>query len=177
MANLPVSGYSVTSEVVSLVFSSAHGLDVGDYISVRGVASAVNGQHFITAIPSSITASYVVSGASSQVATNTPSAYALTTTVNTNGRPAYMYKESEDTWYQISGKVNTSGNYTWTGTHLFEVPVTISDALNIQDGYIFIKNSASAVSASATGGGLLFVQDGALKFKGSSGTITTIANP
>lgn len=88
-----------------------------------------------------------------------------------------MYKESEDTWYQISGKVNTSGNYTWTGTHLFEVPVTISDALNIQDGYIFIKNSASAVSASATGGGLLFVQDGALKFKGSSGTITTIANP
>ena len=34
-----------------------------------------------------------------------------------------------------------------------------------------------ATPATPSGGGTLFVQGGALKFIGSSGTVTTIANP
>ena len=42
------------------------------------------------------------------------------------------------------------------------------------DGTIKISNSSEPSTPS--GGGVLYVQNGALKFKGSSGTVTTIAN-
>ncbi len=42
-------------------------------------------------------------------------------------------------------------------------------------GAIGIQNSASIPSANPTGGGVLYVQNGALKYRGSSGTVTTIA--
>ena len=41
---------------------------------------------------------------------------------------------------------------------------------------IGISNATTAPSSTPTGGGVLYCQAGALKFKGSSGTITTIAN-
>lgn len=41
-------------------------------------------------------------------------------------------------------------------------------------GIIFIAN-ATAPSSNPTGGGILYVESGALKYRGSSGTITTIA--
>ena len=44
------------------------------------------------------------------------------------------------------------------------------------DGVIFIKNSVAAPSANPTGGGILYVESGALKYRGSSGTVTTLAN-
>jgi hypothetical protein len=43
-------------------------------------------------------------------------------------------------------------------------------------GWFKLNNSAAApVTGSASGGGCLFVESGALKFRGSSGTLTTIA--
>ena len=39
-----------------------------------------------------------------------------------------------------------------------------------------IKISNSSTPSTPSGGGVLYVQNGALKFKGSSGTVTTIAN-
>ncbi|MEY4441028.1 MAG: Myxococcus phage Mx8 [Pseudomonadota bacterium] len=41
---------------------------------------------------------------------------------------------------------------------------------------LFIANSSSVPAANPSGGGFLYVQSGALKYRGSSGTITTIAN-
>ena len=168
MANIPVSGYSVIDDLVTLVFSSPHGVTAGTYISVRNVASNVNGQYFVNSVPLNNTITYEVSGIPNQAATNTPGAFILTTTINSTGKPAFIYDESADTWYQISGRVNTNANYTWTGTHLFQVPVTMEDIL-------VLSNLSASVSASPSGGGFLYVEDGALKFKGGSGTITTIA--
>jgi hypothetical protein len=37
-------------------------------------------------------------------------------------------------------------------------------------------SNGTAPSSTPTGGGILYVESGALKFKGSSGTVTTIAN-
>jgi hypothetical protein len=42
-------------------------------------------------------------------------------------------------------------------------------------GVIFIANSVAPTS-NPTGGGILYVQAGALKYRGSSGTVTTLAN-
>ena len=44
------------------------------------------------------------------------------------------------------------------------------------NGVIGIANTVSAPSTTPSGGGVLYVQAGALKYKGSSGTVTTIAN-
>lgn len=40
---------------------------------------------------------------------------------------------------------------------------------------IFIANATAVPSVNPTGGGILYVEGGALKYRGSSGTITTIA--
>lgn len=41
---------------------------------------------------------------------------------------------------------------------------------------LFIKNISSAPTSSVTGFGILYVQAGALKYRGTAGTVTTIAN-
>ncbi len=40
----------------------------------------------------------------------------------------------------------------------------------------FVADTASAPSTNPTGGGLIYVLNGALKYRGSSGTVTTLAN-
>lgn len=40
---------------------------------------------------------------------------------------------------------------------------------------VFIANATTVPTSNPTGGGILFVQSGALKYRGSSGTVTTIA--
>ena len=43
-------------------------------------------------------------------------------------------------------------------------------------GVLFLGNATTAPTTDPTGGGILYVEAGALKFRGSSGTVTTIAN-
>lgn len=50
----------------------------------------------------------------------------------------------------------------------------VSNESNLSTGNIGIANS-SAPSGNLTGGGILFVEAGALKFRGSSGTVTEVA--
>jgi hypothetical protein len=63
--------------------------------------------------------------------------------------------------------------------------VTISDAGNVGIGgasfgsgtvVMFIANATAVPSTNPSGGGVLYVEGGALKYRGSSGTVTTIAN-
>lgn len=51
----------------------------------------------------------------------------------------------------------------------------VDDGLTRLDGNLFLSNVASA-PATPSGGGILYVESGALKYKGSSGTITVLAN-
>lgn len=44
------------------------------------------------------------------------------------------------------------------------------------DGVIFIGNTLNGTPATPSAGGVLYTESGALKYKGSSGTVTTIAN-
>ena len=168
MASVATTSYVVNNDVVSIATLSPHGLSQGDYISVRNIASGINGEYFILSVPTSTSLTYSVTGVANIGATSAIGGYILSTSFNNTGKPAYIYNESTDTWFQISGKVNTNANYTWTGTHLHQVPVTMEDIL-------ILKNVSASVSASVSGGGYLFVQNGELKFKGGNGTITTIA--
>lgn len=42
-------------------------------------------------------------------------------------------------------------------------------------GVVAIANAVLAPSVNPSGGGVLYVEDGALKYRGSNGTVTTIA--
>lgn len=44
----------------------------------------------------------------------------------------------------------------------------------LQDGYLFVSNAGAVPGSNPTGGGYLYVEAGALKYRGSSGTITTL---
>jgi hypothetical protein len=43
------------------------------------------------------------------------------------------------------------------------------------EGVLAIANATVAPSANPAGGGILYVEDGALKYRGSNGTVTVIA--
>lgn len=53
--------------------------------------------------------------------------------------------------------------------------VTAADSFAGGKGIIFIANAQTAPSETPTGGGIFFTEAGALKYKGSAGTVTTIA--
>ena len=161
------NSYSVAGNVVTINFDAPHGMTQGLYFSVRNINSNVNGQYTVSSINSSTSISYLIESSLTVPLTST-SGYVIYTSINTTGKPGYIYDETSDTWYQLSGKVNTNGNYTWTGTHLHQAPVTMEDVL-------ILDNLSASPSASPVGGGYLYVENGALKFMGGNGTITTVA--
>lgn len=168
MSELVISSVSASAGIVTLTVPTGHGLVVGEYVSIRNVNSTVNGQYFVLGTPTVTNFTIDIANAGYNLPQTTIDGIAITTSINSTGKPAYVYDKSADTWYQISGKVNTNGNYTWTGTHLHQAPVTMEDLL-------ILSNISASVSSSPVGGGYLYVENGALKFKGGNGTITTIA--
>lgn len=55
-------------------------------------------------------------------------------TIDNSGRVAYMYNADDDTWYAISGVVNTNAEYTWTAPQTFGTSVSFESVLNAQGG-------------------------------------------
>jgi hypothetical protein len=41
----------------------------------------------------------------------------MPTVFDSDGKAAYVYNVSDDTWYQVSGKTDISGTFEWTGLH------------------------------------------------------------
>jgi len=96
-----------------------------------------------------------------------------------NNAPAALYQQfsGEHRWYTAPS--GTAGNAI-----SFTQALTLTAASNLLLGgtndpgganAFYIANTAS-VPGTPTSGGVLYVESGALKYKGSSGTVTTIAN-
>lgn len=68
-------------------------------------------------------------------------------TIDTSGRPAYMYDEDTDTWYAVSGRVSTSANYVWTGAQQFTNNVLVDGALTVTSRINVFLNPAARSSA------------------------------
>lgn len=56
------------------------------------------------------------------------------TTIDTTGKIAYIYNQDTDTFYAISGAINTSASYEWTGTQTFNNTVVAEDAIVAKGG-------------------------------------------
>lgn len=83
-------------------------------------------------------------------------------------------------------KINYASGVTAGSTVTWSTAVTLDTSGNLGFGgtsfgsgtkVIFIANASAVPSTNPTGGGVLYAEGGALKYRGSSGTVTTIANP
>lgn len=55
-------------------------------------------------------------------------------TIDYSGKAAYMYDQATDTWYAISGAVNTAASYVWTGSQEYQNTVTFDDVVKAKAG-------------------------------------------
>jgi hypothetical protein len=85
------------------------------------------------------------------------------TSFNYDGKPGYIYNAADDTWYELSGKTDTSGTFEWAGLQSYLSAVTMLDHLVAKKGINnYLNPSARDASiTSPTAGSICLVrQDG-----------------
>jgi predicted heme/steroid binding protein len=58
----------------------------------------------------------------------------MPTLFNYDGKPGYIYNAADDTWYELSGKTDTSGTFEWAGPHTHLSTITLEDHLVAKKG-------------------------------------------
>jgi len=71
----------------------------------------------------------------------------MPTSFDSDGKAAYIYNQSNDTWYQVSGKTDISGTFEWTGTHDHLSSLTASDHFTAKKGTNNFLNPAARDSS------------------------------
>lgn len=82
------------------------------------------------------------------------------TTIDNTGRPAFMYDETNETWYAISGRISTAANYVWTGANEWQNNSTFVGGITATLKFNCFLNPAarSAAIASPSEGLITFIQ-------------------
>ncbi|HYY56292.1 MAG TPA: hypothetical protein VE842_03115, partial [Pyrinomonadaceae bacterium] len=73
----------------------------------------------------------------------------------------------------IASPANTRFAISATGN----IGINTTSAFGGGAGVLGMLNATTAPTSTPTGGGIIWIEGGALKYKGSSGTVTTLANP
>jgi len=120
-----ITNKSLTDNVATLTTSTNHGISSGMYVTVVNVDNTFNGSYTILDAPTLNTFRYAKNA--TNVSSMASSGSAIYATVSNTSKPAYMYDKTNDTWYPISGQIDTGKNYIWDGSHLFEAAVTFAD--------------------------------------------------
>jgi hypothetical protein len=81
-------------------------------------------------------------------------------TINSDGKVAYIYNQSNDTWYALGAAVNTNAEYTWTADQDFNAVVTFDTVVNAKAGINNYQNPTARDSAitAPTNGIVCFVR-------------------
>jgi len=83
-----------------------------------------------------------------------------------SGGEDYILKIGAGSYSLLSGVIDDHNLAVGTGSGSFGGGI----------GVVYLRNADTVPTSNPTGGGILYVQSGALKYRGSSGTVTTIAN-
>jgi hypothetical protein len=86
----------------------------------------------------------------------------MPTSFNYDGKPGYIYNAADDTWYELSGKTDTTGTFEWAGPHTHLSSVTILDHLVAKKGINNYLNPAArdaSITSPVTGSICLIRQD------------------
>jgi len=65
------------------------------------------------------------------------------TSFNYDGKPGYIYNAADDTWYELSGKTDTSGTFEWAGLQSYLSAVTMLESLVAKKGINNYLNPAA----------------------------------
>jgi hypothetical protein len=68
-------------------------------------------------------------------------------TINSDGKVAYIYNSSDQTWYALGGAVNTNAQYTWTADQRFGAAVTFDTVANAKAGINNFQNPTARTAA------------------------------
>jgi hypothetical protein len=81
-------------------------------------------------------------------------------TINSDGKVAYIYNQSNDTWYALGGAVNTNAEYTWTADQTFSSVVNFDMVANAKAGVNNFQNPTArdAAITSPSNGVVCFVR-------------------
>lgn len=80
--------------------------------------------------------------------------------IDSVGKVAYIYDQSDDRWYPVAGYANTTVPYSWSGTHEFTNTVSFDSVLNAKAGVNNFLNPSSrnAAISSPTNGLVTFIR-------------------
>jgi hypothetical protein len=87
----------------------------------------------------------------------------MPTSFNYDGKPGYIYNAADDTWYELSGKTDTSGTFEWAGPHTHLSSVTMLDHLIGKKGINNYLNPAArdaSITSPVAGSICVIRQDG-----------------
>jgi hypothetical protein len=81
-------------------------------------------------------------------------------TINSDGKVAYIYNQSNDTWYALGAAVNTNAEYTWTADQTFGAVVNFDMVANAKAGINNFQNpdARDAAITSPSNGVVCFVR-------------------
>ena len=84
----------------------------------------------------------------------------MPTSFNYDGKPGYIYNAADDTWYELSGKTDTSGTFEWAGLQSYLSAVTMLEALVAKKGINNYLNPAArdASITSPTAGSICVIR-------------------
>jgi hypothetical protein len=85
------------------------------------------------------------------------------TSFNYDGKPGYIYNAADDTWYELSGKTDTSGTFEWAGPHTHLSTITTLDHLVAKKGINNYLNPAArdaSITSPVAGSICVIRQDG-----------------
>jgi len=87
----------------------------------------------------------------------------MPTSFNYDGKPGYIYNVADDTWYELSGKTDTTGTFEWAGPHTHLSTVTVIDHLVGKKGINNYLNPAArdaSITSPVAGSICVIRQDG-----------------
>jgi hypothetical protein len=87
----------------------------------------------------------------------------MPTSFNTDGKPGFIYNVADDTWYEISGKTDTSGTFEWAGLQSYLSAVTMIESLVAKKGinnYLNPTARDASITSPTAGTICLIRQDG-----------------
>ena len=87
----------------------------------------------------------------------------MPTSFNYDGKPGYIYNAADDTWYELSGKTDTSGTFEWAGLQSYLSAVTMLESLVAKKGinnYLNPTARDASITSPTAGSICLIRQDG-----------------
>lgn len=121
----------ISASTALVAVSASSSIQAGDFINVLVSSSVLNGVYIVKSVISSTNSasiSYITS------AQNLSSA-SISGTIQfikdeQYARAARVYSANAGKWISIGGRADTGSNYSWTGTHIFNAPVSFNDQIS-----------------------------------------------